>query len=346
MVLNACIALLPVLLFLAALVLMDTFKLAHWTTIVKGMLWGVAAALICDWAYDAIFRTGWFSEAALSRYVAPAVEETTKAAFIVYVLIGRRVGFLVDTAVVGFAVGCGFALGENVAFLAALGNATPVLWLVRGFGTAILHGATTSTFAMLAKTAIDRRGTQRGLAYLPGWMLVIALHSAFNHLLLPPLAMTALLLVVLPLLVLAVFQRSERAAREWVVGGLDLDIELLQLIASDAFTGTRFGKYLTSLQTRFPPRVVVDMFCLLRVELEVAIQAKALLLASEAGLNAPVHPDAAAAVAEMRYLRRSIGRTGLLALGPLNITTDRDAWHSYVLTRGRRHLRPAANPKR
>ena len=189
---------------------------------------------------------------------------------------------------------------------------------------------------MLAKTAIDRRGTQRGLAYLPGWMLVIALHSAFNHLLLPPLAMTALLLVVLPLLVLAVFQRSEREAREWVVGGLDLDIELLQLIASDAFTGTRFGKYLTSLQTRFPPRVVVDMFCLLRVELEVAIQAKALLLASEAGLNAPVHPDAAAAVAEMRYLRRSIGRTGLLALGPLHVTTDRDAWHSYVLTRGRR----------
>src|SRR4029077_14000067 len=136
---------------------------------------------------------------------------------IVYVLAGRRVGFLVDTAVVGFAVGCGFALGENVAFLAALGHATPLLWLVRGFGTAILHGATTSTFAMLAKTAIDRRGTQRGLAYLPGWLFVIALHSAFNHLLLPPLAMTALLLIVLPLVVLAVFQRSEEATREWVV---------------------------------------------------------------------------------------------------------------------------------
>jgi hypothetical protein len=112
MVLNACIALLPVLLFLAALVLMDTFKLAHWTTIVEGMLWGVAAALICDWAYDAIFRTGWFSEAALSRYVAPAVEETTKAAFIVHALCARGRTSL-DTAVVGFAVGCGFALGRT-----------------------------------------------------------------------------------------------------------------------------------------------------------------------------------------------------------------------------------------
>ncbi len=335
MVVNACIALLPVLLFLLALVLMDTFKLAHWATIAEALLWGVAAALICDWAYDAIAQTGLVSESALARYVAPAIEETAKAAFVACVLLGRRVGFLIDAAVLGFAVGCGFALAENVAFLRALGGASAILWLVRGFGTAILHGATTSIFAMLAKTAIDRRGMQRGLAFLPGWALVIALHSAFNHLLLPPLAMAGLLLAVLPVLMLAVFQRSERATREWVVAGLDLDIELLQLIASDAVAATRFGKYLASLETRVPRHVVVDMLCLLRVDLELAIQAKARLLAAEAGLNAPVHPDAAAALAEAQYLRGSIGRAGLLALRPLHVTSDRDAWHRHVLARAR-----------
>jgi hypothetical protein len=30
-------------------------------------------------------------------------------------------------------------------------------------------------------------------------------------------------------------------------------------------------------------------------------------------------------------LRRSIGRTGLAALKPLNVTSDRDAWHRHVL---------------
>jgi len=333
--LNGSIALLPVLLFLAVLVLMDTFKLAHWTTIVEAIVWGVVAALICDAAYDVLARLPWLSDSAQVRYVAPVLEETAKALFIVYMLLRRRVGFLVDSTVLGFAVGCGFALAENIAFLRTLGQATPLLWLVRGFGTAILHGALTSTFAMVTKTTIDRRGVRGGLAFLPGLALVVAIHSGFNHLLLPPLEMTALMLVIMPVLVLVVFQRSEHATREWVVSGLDLDIELLQLIASDVFGATRFGEYLESLKTRFPPHVVVDMFCLLRVELELAIQAKALLLAAEAGLTAPVHPDAAAAIEEAACLRRSIGWTGLVALRPLHITTDRDGWHRHVLTRRR-----------
>ena len=145
--LNWCIALLPVLLFLLVLVLMDTFKLAHWTTIVKAIVWGVIAALICDAAYDAFARLPWLPDATLVRYVAPILAETAKALFIVYMFVRRRVGFLVDSTVLGFAVGCGFALAENVAFLQTLGHATHLLWLVRGFGTAILHGALTSTFA-------------------------------------------------------------------------------------------------------------------------------------------------------------------------------------------------------
>jgi len=334
--LNASIALLPVLLFLAVLVLMDTFKLAHWTTIVEAIVWGVVAALVCDVAYDALARLPWLSDSTQVRYVAPISEETIKALFIVYMLLRRRVGFLVDSMVLGFAVGCGFALAENIAFLQTLGRATPLLWLVRGFGTAILHGALTSTFAMVTKTTIDRRGVRGGLAFLPGLALVVAIHSAFNHFLLPPLEMTALMLVVMPVLVLVVFQRSENATRDWVVSGLDLDIELLQLIASDVFGVTRFGEYLESLKSRFPRHVVVDMFCLLRVELELAIQAKAVLLAAEAGLTVPAHPDAAAAIEEAACLRRSIGWTGLVALRPLHITTDRDGWHRHVLTRGRR----------
>lgn len=332
--LNVCIGLLPVLLFLAALVLMDTFKLAHWTTIAEAILWGVAVAVFCDVAYDGLGRIA--SDSTLSRYVAPPLEEIAKGAFVAYLLIRRRIGFLVDAAVIGFAVGCGFALAENIAFLRALGNATPLLWLVRGFGTAILHGALTSVFAMVAKATIDRRGLRFGLAFLPALALVATIHSAFNHLLLPPLAMACLLLVVLPVLVIVVFQHSERATRDWVVAGLDLDIELLNLIASDVFQMTRFGQYLDSLKARFPPHVVVDMFCLLRVELELSIQAKALVLAAEAGLNVPVHPDADAALSEMEYLRRSIGPTGLLALGPLHVSSDRDVWHEHVLARGRR----------
>ena len=41
-------------------------------------------------------------------------------------------------------------------------------------------------------------------------MAAVVIHSAFNHVLVSPVAMTLALLVVLPALVLVVFRRSER----------------------------------------------------------------------------------------------------------------------------------------
>ena len=42
-------------------------------------------------------------------------------------------------------------------------------------------------------------------------------------------------------------------------------------------------------------------------------------------------PPLAASLAEREYLQQSIGRTGLLALRPLQVTGLRDRWHRHVL---------------
>jgi hypothetical protein len=132
--------------------------------------------------------------------------------------------------------------------------------------------------------------------------------------------------------VLSVFQRSERSTREWVGAGLDLDLMLHETFASQALESTGFGTYLKELRQRFAGEVVVDMLCLLRVEVELSIEAKAVLIARDAGVTMPVHPDARSAVEEIRQLRESIGATGLLALAPVHVTTHRDDWHRYLLT--------------
>ena len=133
--------------------------------------------------------------------------------------------------------------------------------------------------------------------------------------------------------------RSEAATREWVGAGLDLDVELLQLVSSDAFGFTRFGQYLQRLREQFEPEVVLDMFCLLRLQLELSVQAKAMLIAREAGLDVPVDSDLPAALAELAYLEKAIGRTGLLALKPLQVTSHRDDWHKFLLTQAPSRLR-------
>jgi RsiW-degrading membrane proteinase PrsW (M82 family) len=334
-VLNVALALLPVLVFLAALVLMDSFKLVPLRAV--GMAIGAGALA----AVAALYLNGWLAAAsglggaAFSRYVAPLVEESLKAAWVTQLVRRRRVGFLVDAAIQGFAVGAGFAVLENLDYLHRLPERHALLWTVRGFGTALLHGATTVVFAILSKAAADRHPERGLLAFLPGLAAAAGLHSLFNHFLVHPLLSAGLLLAVLPMVVVALFERSERATREWLGAGFDLDVELLGLVLSGEFGQTRLGAYLVSLRDRFPGPVVADMFCLLRVELELSVRAKGMLMARAAGLAAPAGQDVRASLDELAYLERSIGATGLLALKPLHVTSSRDVWNRYLLEQER-----------
>jgi len=310
-VIAIAVALLPVLAFLAILMLCDSFKLVHAGMLIRALVAGAAAALAAALLHALVF------------------DVTT--------LDARQIGFLVDAAIVGFAIGAGFAVVENIEYLSAVTDARPWLWIARGFGTAILHATTTAVMAMAAKSLFDRAPQQGWPVYLPGLAAAVALHSLFNHALVSPVLAAAMLMLLLPLVVLAVFSRSERKTREWVGDGLDLDVELLALIKSSGFASTRMGRYLEELKSRFPGPVVADMFCLLQVDLELSIRAKGFLMAREAGLELPPDPAVDAQLAERAYLEKAIGRTGLLALRPLQMTSDRDLWHQYVLERaGRR----------
>ena len=344
--LNVAVALLPVLLFLGLLVFLDSFKLVSLRSVLVALLAGALAALAGAQANGWILDATGLPTSALSRYVAPLVEEALKAVWIVLLLRRGRVGFLVDAAILGFAVGAGFALVENVEYLRALAEPRLLLWLVRGFGTALLHGATTAIFAILGKVLADRHPGRPLLALLPGLLVAALAHSLYNHSLVSPLLAAGLLLVGLPVLLVLVFERSERATRDWLGVGLDSDLELLESIASGQALETRLGEYLRSLKSHFPGELVADMLCLLRIQAELAIRAKGLLLAREAGLEAPVGDDVRANLQELRYLETSIGRTGLLALKPVLRQSARDLWQVYFLEEagggGRRSPAPRA----
>jgi len=324
------IALAPVVLFLAVLWFMDSFRLVRPSSIVIALAYGAGAAAACEVLHQWLMPASGLDSQTFSRYVAPVTEEVAKAGFLALLISRGRVGFLVDAAVQGFAIGTGFALFENLTYLRDVGEAPLMLWAVRGLGTGILHGATTAMAGILGKAAADRH-PRWWLPILPGVALATLTHSIYNHLLAYPALGAMVVLVVLPVVLVMVFERSEEATREWVGAGLDLDLSLLQLVMSDAFLATRFGVYLRGLPSHFEGVVVADMFCLLRIELELAVQAKAWLIAHQAGLDLPIDDDLRAALAERDYLQRSIGRTGMLALEPLRITSHRDYWHQHLL---------------
>jgi hypothetical protein len=266
-----------------------------------------------------------------ARYVAPPIEEILKAAPVAFLIARRRVGFMVDAAILGFAVGAGFALAENIYYLRELQNPNLLIWMIRGFGTAMMHGGTTAVFAVLSKSLSDRHPSAAVWVFLPGLLLAVAVHSFFNHFILPPIVHTVTQLIALPVLVVITFDRSERMVRDWLEVGLDTDVRLLDYITSGTVSETRIGMYLGLLRSRFPGEVVADMLCFLRLHLELAVRAKGLLLMREAGFNVAIEPEVREKLAELKFLERSIGKTGRLALSPVLRTSRRRLWQLYLL---------------
>ena len=325
--------LLPVMAFLAVLILLDSYKLVHPRRVVHLLIAGGLAALVSLAAHWVIGRMLGLDGVQIARYVAPVVEELLKALPVVVAISRRRIGFLVDASIVGFAVGAGFAAVENIQYFLALGDTGLLLWIVRGFGTALMHGSVTAIVAVLSKLLFDRHGSLGPFVCLPGLAVAVLLHSAFNHFFISPNLTAVLLLVITPIFFVALFHLSELRTRDWLGVGFDSDQELLQLIHSGTLSSSRIGAYLEELKERFPLTVVADMLCLLRLRLELSIQAKGILLMRQAGFPVDPDPDVEAKFAELRYLEHSIGATGLLAMGPFFHFSDRDLWQHHMLAR-------------
>jgi protease PrsW len=332
--LEVLVSLIPVLLFLLALFLLDNYKLVPLASVVRAIVYGVAVALAClavaHWALTSLL----VGAETYTRYIAPVVEETGKGVFLLYLIRRKRVGFMVDAGILGFAVGAGFATAENLYYLSTVHDTSPLLWLVRGFGTAVMHGGNTAVVGIAAKALSELRRGRSNLAFIPGLAVAIVLHSAFNHFVLPPVASTILLLLTFPLLIFLVFDRSETLLRDWLEIGFGSDVELLEMLRSGELKGTRVGDYLRSLKDRFPGEVLADMLCYLLLRVELSIQAKGILLLREVGIAPRIDPATRDKLRELHYLESSIGRTGRLALGPFLHTSARDLWQIYMLEKG------------
>ncbi len=328
---TAPIGLLPVLIFLVALLWLDSYKLVSLRTVLGVIAAGALTPVVAYHANGALLGLVQVDWTNYTRYFAPVVEEFLKALVVVALFRRNQVGFLVDSAILGFAVGAGFAVVENLYYLYSLQDTGIAVWIVRGFGTAIMHGGVTAIFAIFAQTFTERRMHLNPLAFLPGLAAAILLHSVFNHFVLPPMLMTLTFLLTLPPLLYLVFERSARHMHEWLELDFDEDAHLLQQIKSGEFRETRVGRFLNDLKTRFDGPVVVDMLCYLRIYTELALRAKGVLLMRENGLDVDVGERTREKFVELEYLEKSIGPTGLLAMSPFLHMTRKDLWQLYVL---------------
>lgn len=328
--LRLALAFLPVLLFLMALRALDSYKLVSARSVGAALAAGAVAAGLCFSINTLVFHLYPQHQDQHAQFGAPIVEESAKAVYWIFLIATARAAFMADSAICGFAVGAGFALVENMSYLHLLAGNGIGIWVLRGFGTAVMHGGVAALGATLSVYLLEGRAV-RPRVFVPGVLAAMLLHSMFNQNLQAPVASTVAAFAGLPIILGIVFYFSEKSMRAWLGGKLDQDIDMIGMIGSKEFQETRVGAYLTTLQEAFPPAVRGDMLSLLQLTSELSARAKSELMLREMGVEVEPDPEVESLLTELKYLEKSIGPTGMLAIRPLLSQTPRDLWELHRL---------------
>ena len=328
-VLSYAFALLPVLVFLFLLTILDSYRLVGMKQVLLNIAFGIGTAILCLVINLFILNISNLPSRNFSLYLAPIIEETIKSLYITYLVISRRAGFMVDIAIYGFAIGAGFALFENMYYLLSLGQPELGVWLIRGFGTAAIHGTATAIFGIMAKNIYDRINHFAWYHFVLALIPSIIIHSAFNHLIGYPVFTTLAVVLGMPLLMLMIFDKSDKSLYQWLGEGMDTDIELLEIVTTAKISKSRVGKYLDNIRDKYSPEMIADTIGYLRIHCELALRAKGMLLAAKSGIKIEYDEEIQARLNELAFLKKSLGMTGLLALRPLLRMSNRELWQFY-----------------
>lgn len=313
----------PLALFLVLLLLMDSFSLTRWSTLLQCIAAGVLMCAV-SWLICRIPAIGG------SKLLVSIVEESCKGA-ILYMLIARnKVGLLGDATIYGSAIGAGFGLLSNVLYLTAHGGADLFHTVFLGFEAAVMHIGTTSELAMLLIMVHQGKygETQRAktIGTVIGFCVAFLIH--YVHALEPinPIVLTLLLIVFFVVSKRSLFEKNSKFVHDWLDAGIGNEVGLLAALRRGEFTTTQAGEYLLQLKERFDPETFFDMYCYIQNYLELSIAARSNLILKEAGMS-PVHdPVNQDRLREISVLRKRIGPTAELALRPIVDRNQVNAW--------------------
>ena len=319
----------PLALFIILLLVMDSFSLTKWSTLLMSILAGMVMFLV-SWLICRIPAIG------ENRLFISVVEELCKGA-ILYVLIARhKVGLLGDATIYGSAIGAGFGLLSNIFWLTVHGEAN--LWhtIFLGFEAAVMHIGCTSTLAMaLIMVHQDKFGSSRRakvIGTIIAFLAAILIH--YVHALEPinPIILTSLLIVYFVISKHSLFKKNSKFIHDWLDESINNEVGLLAAVRRGEFSSTKAGEYLLSLKENFDPETFFDMYCYVQNYLELSIAAKRNLILKEAGMTPMQDDDNNARLEEIRDLRKRIGPTAEIALRPIVNRNTVNRWAVNNLT--------------
>ena len=139
-------------------------------------------------------------------------------------------------------------------------------------------------------------------------------------------------ILFMPVMFISIFYRSEIGLKKWLNLNMDTEMTLLEYVNLGSISESKIGVYLQTMKDIIPGKVMVDIICYLRIYLELAINVKGRLLLLEAGFKQGYDKELKSKITEMKFLQKSIGKTGQLALFPVIRFSNRDLWQIYFIS--------------
>jgi RsiW-degrading membrane proteinase PrsW (M82 family) len=327
------LALIPVLVMLAIFVWLDAFKLMSLGELLVLLVLGGIAALVAypiSGRFIDVLPIG-FSN--YSRFVAPWIEEALKTIAMIILFRLNRIGYKLDAVISGFAIGAGFSVVENIFYLVAFPFYASGTWLVRGLGTAVMHGTTLALLAAIAHELAERETREAASDFdfhlwwfAPGYLVAVAIHTAFNQFPDRPLLAMLGVSIFAPVAIIAIFYFGSAEAERWLTDESATHRAQVEALRAGRWPDGPAGAKIAALADRLGPETAKrirrywELLAWLVAESEEAMMEQA---AGGAEFDAA---EILAAIAELDGLKRALGRSSFAAMNALLPFSRNDYW--------------------
>lgn len=327
------LALVPVLILLAIFIWLDAFKLMNFHEILFLLFLGGCGAL-ASWPVAGRFLdTLPIGFNNYSRYVAPWIEEAIKAVIMIGLFRFNRIGYKLDAVISGFAIGAGFSVIENIIYLIRFPDYGAGTWLVRGLGTAVMHGTTLALLAAIAHELAERETREAAgdfefhlWWFLPGYLLAVAIHMTFNQFPDRPMISMMGAAVFAPIALILIFNFGTAEAERWLAAECAEHKAQLETLRSGKWPDSAAGQKISALAARLGDENEKRVRRYWELQAWLVAEAEETMMEEVAGDVSIDKSHVRAAFEELDGLRRALGRSTHTALTALLPFSRNDYW--------------------
>ena len=327
------VALIPVLVMLGVFVWLDAFALMSRKEVLVLLVLGAIGAIAAYPISGRMLDTLPIGFSLYSRFIAPWIEEAIKAVLIIILFRLNRIGYKLDAVISGFAIGAGFSVVENILYLTLFPEYGTGTWLVRGFGTAIMHGTTLAVLAAIAHEFAERETRAAAgdydfslLWFVPGYGVAVAMHTAFNQFPDRPLVAMMGAVVIAPIALIGILSLGTAEAQRWLASESEEHRAQVEALRAGQWPKGVAGEKVATLASRFDAEATKRIRRYWELQAWLVAEAEETML-EEAGGDAEFDSDAIrAAIQEMDGLKRALGASKMTALQAVLPFSRNDLW--------------------